>query len=195
MGLDMYLYKRSPLYKDESEAELFKAYDAMNAISYSAWKEIREKAPNAFPLVAIMYWRKANMVHRFLMECEGEWVCNDKGRIGDNDGNCGYKRIPIKEIDRLIDICGRIVKDGFVYGIDNKHYEATTDELDGKEPKEVRFDATVAERELQTQEGFFYGSYAYDGYYLYDVADTYEKLSELKEQGKLEGDVYYHPWW
>ena len=185
MGLDMNLKVRNPLYESEKEA-----FDALKAIDSLPWKVYSGMSKSGLlPFVDVCYWRKANMVHNFLMECDGRWVDG----FGGDDHDCGYKHIPNGEIDRLIEICKTIVEQGFEY--DGKHHDTVTTCSVGLCSGEASFDADFARENLPTTEGFFFGSYSYDGYYLYDVAYTYEKLSALKEQGALDGDLYYCPWW
>ena len=184
MGLDMFLYKKNPRYTEE---EAFATY---KALPYEIWKEMKEKQPEWLPVEEIAYWRKANMIHGFFMECDGHWV---EGCGGD-DHDCGCKRIPTYELERLLDICKTIVDDGYEY--EGKHYETTTTNLNEEDCSKVIIpDIKLCEELLPTTEGFFFGSQEYDGWFLYDVADTYEILSKLKEDGEFSGDIYYHPWW
>ena len=185
MGLDIFLYKKNPRYTEE---EAFATY---KALPYEIWKEMAEKQPEWKPIEEIAYWRKANMVHGFFMTCKGYWV---EGIGNEDDHDCGYKHIPISELERLLDTCKTIVDNGFNYN--GKHLELTAENLEEKDAEDCKpFDIELCEEYLPTERGFFYGSYDYDGWYLSDVVDTYEMLTKLKKDGEFSGDIYYHPWW
>ena len=53
----------------------------------------------------------------------------------------------------------------------------------------------VAKELLPTKGGFFWGSQAYDEWYLKDIEDTLDMVSEVLDDWKLTDQVYYYAWY
>ena len=184
MGLDMYIYARKEtLGRVVKDAELSDEFlkDLYGKYGYiSKPKDLKvfdngdlSKTATIKVSYNIGYFRKFNALHNFLT--------NSCGRtVGVND-NCVDMLITEDIIDDLIDRLTRIVK---VY---NRNQAAAE---------------YIAEAELPTQDGFFFGSTAYDdGYFedCEDALDLFTKMKELivsaEEEGEEPYEFYYQAWY
>ena len=138
----------------------------------------------------VMDWRKANHIHKWFVD-----------NVQDGTDDCGTYYVPHEKLQSLLEVCGKVLEaseliDGKVNGgtaYDRKHPEGQTAWLPGKVIK----DATVAKRFLPTQEGFFFGTYEYDEWYLKDVRDTWEWCKRMVSDhvNGVPGKIYYHSSW
>ena len=134
----------------------------------------------------LIYWRKANAIHRFFLE-NGEIVQD------------GVSAIISKEvIEDLLDKCNEvlekaIVKEGKInVGRQFKDGEWIELTRDGKYIENV----DEIESILPTQDGFFFGSTDYDEFYLEDIKWTKEQLEKvLKEVDFNQNEVVYDSSW
>jgi len=139
-----------------------------------------------------VYWRKANEVHKWFV---------DKVQEGNDD--CDEYWVSTENLEELKDRCKKIVDTAI---IDNE--QITDKDLEDNKilkkilnSSNIDFDKSLAEATLPTQEGFFFGSYEYDQYYIYDIVFTYIELqkllneeSEFKEK-HIDICYYYHSSW
>lgn len=159
MGLDMYLIKRK---KEEKNIDL--------------WNFDNE----------LIYWRKANMVHRFMCD-NGEEIENE----------VAYK-ISKNVLEELLNRCNKIlkivktkkgmIKNGATYmnGVWEPILEEGLEIINQDEIKNI----------LPTCDGCFYGSTDYDEYYLEDIKYTKEQLENIIETIDYDNeDVYYLASW
>lgn len=158
MGLDMYLIKRK--------------------------KGDRRKV---WQCEEVMYWRKANAIHKWFVEnCQ-------KG-----EDNCRPHLVRKTKMKELCGICKAILDntelvDAKVMNgkrLVNGEWEPIME--DGK----IMKDTSLAETLLPTTSGFFFGSTDYDQWYYEDVKRTYEKLNEIIEENEFdEYNFYYESSW
>lgn len=136
----------------------------------------------------VMYWRKANHIHGWF-ERKLKGIENTTKHAVTYDALEDLLIDCIKVKDSLI-AGGTELKDTVVEkGIKNgEHFE--------KVEKRPHFKNTqVALQLLPPTEGFFFGAYDIDEYYLKDIEETIEKLTEVlstKEKGER---FYYYAWW
>jgi len=131
-------------------------------------------------------WRKANHIHKWFVD-----------NVQDGNDDCKDYYVSGQQLTSLRDICREVIKaselvDGKVtngYHLDS-HGNRVAIQSEGRVIK----DATVANKLLPTQSGFFFGGTEYDEYYLQDVIDTEEMLTKLIEED-LNGDYYYSSSW
>lgn len=118
----------------------------------------------------IGYWRKANAIHNyFVVNC------------GDGEDICQQMWVSKENIKDLLDRCEKVVKAS----------KLVKDKNDGENKIE---DSSVAEELLPTAEGFFFGSYEYDEWYLEDIKNTITICKNvLKTIG--DSDIYYQASW
>jgi len=134
----------------------------------------------------VMYWRKANAVHRWFVE-----NCQD----GNDD--CREAYVSQEQLEELRNICERVlaecklVKGKIVNGMTFK---------DGKdepilEDGEFIEDPSTAEELLPTEEGFFFGGTSYDQWYYEDLQRTKDMLDKELAIEPNDASYYYHSSW
>lgn len=161
MGLDMFLIKRK---KSSKKKDLWDFKDEL------------------------VYWRKANQIHRYF--------CNKGEEI---DEEISYK-IKKEDLQELIDICNKILKEvktGPGKIKNGTHYNSKTNEWEPIwENGTTILNKEICEELLPTQSGFFFGSTEYDEYYLDDIRKTKEELGKIIDTIDYENeDVYYLASW
>lgn len=188
MGLDMYLHR--------------KKYVGANFEHRNVTGEIRIKVGNQdlpidFKKVSYIeeevgYWRKANAIHN--------WFVNN---VQDGKDDCKDYYVELSQLKELLDKCKEVksiaeMKKGKV----SIGMKMTEDGLvDEFEDGEYISNAEEVEKILPTKDGFFFGSTAYDEYYMQDIDYTIEVLSKLiEDEEKLNKngiwtEFYYHSSW
>lgn len=117
----------------------------------------------------IMYWRKANAIHRWFVQ-------NVQGGVDDQK----YYKVKKKQLNELKDKCAYIINNTS-YG---PSYEDEVTNVD------------VCKETLPTEDGFFFGRIDYNGYYLSHIKYTYDNLEQiLKETNFRDYEIYYGSWW
>lgn len=159
MGLDMYLIKRKKTNKAE---DLWDFKDEL------------------------IYWRKANMVHKYFcdncVELESQVI---------------YKVSKINLQD-LLDKCNQIMKvvrleEGKIKNGQQLTEKGWEDILE--DGKYIVNEDEIADI-LPTTSGFFFGSTEYDEYYLKDIEHTKEELEKIIDNIDFDNeDVYYLASW
>lgn len=182
MGLDMYLTKKYYV----------KNWGYMEPEEKHTITVLKGGKPTNIPTdkithitVEIMYWRKANAIHKWFVD-----------NVQDGNDDRGTYYVDSDQLKELLDICkkiigeSRLVKDKIVNGYKFKNGIAEPIMEDGEKID----DATIAKELLPSQDGFFFGSTDYDQYYYQDIKETIEGLTEaLKDDDG--GDFYYHSSW
>lgn len=166
MGLDMYLHKKKKGVNIDYENE-----------SYESWKERR-----------VGYWRKANQIHKWFVD-----------NVQDGNDDCGNYVVSKEQLIDLYKIVTRILKETKMTPDGNTHLEY---EYDGELRKEVEKPDLVidnpelCEELLPTQEGFFFGSQAYDEWYYEDMLNSYVILNNILSTIDFETEeiVYSSSW-
>ena len=136
----------------------------------------------------VMYWRKANHIHGWF-ERKLKGVKNVTKHAVTYDALEDLLMDCIKVKDSLI-AGGTQLQDTVVEkGVkDGEHFEKVEQRPHFKNTK-------VALELLPPTQGFFFGAYDIDEYYLKDIEETIEKLTEVlstKEKGER---FYYYAWW
>ena len=117
------------------------------------------------------YWRKANQIHNWFVE-------NVQNGVDD----CGCYEVTKEQLEELLKTC-RIVKassemtDGQIWTGTTYHPDGTTEVH--MDPGKVVVDTTIAEKLLPTTSGFFFGGTDYDEWYMRDIDDTINILSDV----------------
>jgi len=138
----------------------------------------------------IMYWRKANHIHAWFVE-----------NVQDGEDDCKSYYVSKEKLEELLSVCKQVLKSSeLVDGMITNGTEYSKDHPNGKalvEPGKVIKDPTVAKKLLPTQEGFFFGSYEYDEWYLGDVQTTHDWIVRtLGEEGRYpDSSIMYHSSW
>lgn len=173
MGLDMYLNKKTYIGAEYEHRNVkgnveITINDKPINIQFNRISEISER---------VGYWRKANAIHNWFVE-----------NVQDGEDNCQEYWVGIEKLQELVDLCKSTIE------IIKKCPIIEKTELDysGKEYKYNEYDVNQEEIKLQTAGGFFFGSTAYNDYYLEDLQDTINQLEPLIKEG---GDYYYQSSW
>lgn len=118
---------------------------------------------------SVMYWRKANAIHKWFVD-----------NVQDGNDDCSRYWVSKEKLEQLLEICKKVE-------------QAYENENLSKEEKEEQISSL-----LPTQEGFFFGTYAYDSYYIQDVKDTIEALEKeinSPDYTNNEFSYYYQSSW
>lgn len=180
MGLDMYLTKRTYVgaeYKHRNVTgicEIFADGKKLN-IDFNKISYIEERAG---------YWRKANQVHRW-------FVAN----VQDGEDDCKDYDVSEAQLIDLLNICEQIKKECPLIDGNVRNGQIATKETGGKfvdviEQGKLMKNSHVAAKLLPSASGFFFGSTDYDQYYIDDIDNTIEIISELL---KAKGTEKYLP--
>lgn len=190
MGLDMYLDKcnrKAWGYKDMD-------IDKMKVNNPALYEELKpfivmrgEYHPWESFFTKVGYWRKANAIHKWLVD-------NVQNEVDD----CEYHEVSKEKIEELLEVCIK-VRDGsnLVDGMIENGY---TYENGKKKPfmEEGKYIANpeLAEELLPTQDGFFFGSTNYDEYYMEDIEDTIDILQHALDTVDFDREmvVYSASW-
>lgn len=181
MGLDMYFTKKYYIWTKDREKVKITGVKGVNSRKV---KEISEDAG---------YWRKANAIHNWFVQ-----------NVQDGEDDCKEYYVSEEQMKELLDVVNKVLKASkLVKGKIQNGSRSYKDEKTGKwvsnepimEDGEYVEDPSVAEELLPNTEGFFFGSQAYDQYYIADLKETKKILeTALKDNGK-GAEFYYSSSW
>lgn len=160
MGLDMFLYQKQHAYPSDTGVLTIKREGGDITIPISRSTSFVEE---------IGYWRKANQIHKWFVDHvqRGEDDCREYNVSRDQLRELQHTITKVLASTKLVP--GEITT-GFRYE-QNKEVPIT-------QAGKVVEDATVAKKLLPTQEGFFFGGYDYDEFYVADLENTRYILAE-----------------
>lgn len=177
MGLDMYLKKKKyvGLNYDHNVDTSKKTQIIINdeVIDYSKLIHLEFEA---------MYWRKASSIHKFFVD-----------NIQDGNDDCKEYEVSKENIELLLNYCKKDVDYlNSLSTVDSvKQENSFTKE---KYTYKIYQDVDESKLNLTTQSGFFFGSTAYDEYYIDSLKKTIENIEkELPDFDKYE--YYYQSSW
>lgn len=201
MGLDMYLKKGKRIPK-KSSRQLVDLADKYSWISEKDLgrvptniKEYLQRGESEYCGVhydlttEVGYWRKANEIH--------EWFVK---HIQNGVDECNTYIVPKVALQALLSDCKKVLASSelkvvgtrVVKDFDkekNDFVEKTIDKLE-------LADTSVARELLPTQEGFFFGSYEYNEYYVQDLKDTIEIIEKVLAETDFEKEfITYRSSW
>lgn len=117
----------------------------------------------------IMYWRKANAIHKFFVD-------NCANGVDD----CEPVQVTIDALKDLVERCEEILKSV----------------KSGPDDDELIIDADIADELLPAQSGFFFGSTDYDDWYIDDLKETVKALKPIVEHPEFYTDpIIYEASW
>ena len=187
MGLDMYLKRKKYVGANHKwnnitgKIEIYRNEKLM-PIDFEKVNYIEEE---------VAYWRKANQIHKWFTD-----------QIGDFD-NCDEKYISIDQLEELLNTCKEIKEKVVMKKGKISTGQTLTEDgwVDILEDGEYISNPEICEELLPTTEGFFFGSTAYDEYYMKDIEYTIETLEQIiKEENEYNekgfySDYYYTANW
>lgn len=153
MGLDMYLYAKKYMMTNWNNPEKDKEFEKeinnligikgeIGKVKYITWE--------------VMYWRKANAIHKWFVE-----------NVQEGTDDCRNAYVSKEQLKDLFETIKRV--------LDNHD---------------------LAEEELPTESGFFFGGTEYDEWYWKDLERTHEELDKLLKNKEIEDlDFEYHSSW
>lgn len=153
---------------------------------YSSWDDKKEYGYDGIADGAA-YWRKANQIHKWFVD-----------NCGDGIDECQMMNISKSKLELLLHIAQKVkdscelvegkIQNGYTF----ENGKETPIMEDGKYIK----DPTVAKELLPASEGFFFGSTAYDQWYLDDIESTIEQISKILETTDFDKEyVTYQASW
>lgn len=169
--------------EDLPDKEVIEHCRTFRAFNYPSWD--KEKRYGSWRIIEqVGYWRKANAIHQWFVD-----------HVQDGIDDCDYHHEVTKEIlEELRDNCIEVIQASkfipgeICTGITWKNGETIRNYEDGF----VMEDATVAERLLPTQGGFFFGSTDYDKYYIEDLKRTIEIIDNVLATTDFEKEMIYY---
>lgn len=193
MGLDMYLKRGKKIPKisweeykelrnkvindDEEVLEKYKDY-VVNCGEHFKWNDLVKE---------VGYWRKANQVHKWMVD-----------NVQNGVDNCDLYEVKKEDLKKLLWICESIVQNCKL--TDGKVVNGYTFEDGMKVPiiedGKVMTNIDVAESILPTCSGCFFGGTDYDEFYMSDIINTIEIIERvLKETNFDEEYICYESSW
>ena len=153
MGLDMYLERKRYLSKEQRKKLKCEGLDV------SKVNELIED---------VMYWRKANAIHKWFVD-----------NVQDGTDDCKEYWVDPEKLKELYDIVCEV--------LEAKVKPGKLTMVKGHE---------VAESKLPTTQGCFFGTEEYDEYYYQDLENTKKGLEELfSDENWGRFDYYYQSSW
>ena len=185
MGLDMYLYRKTYVQN----------WDHMGPSERHTIEVKRGGAPRAdikperivYIIEQVAYWRKANAIHNWFVshvqkgqdDCQESYVTKQK--LCELLADCKQVLNTVETVDGVLDVGTTYHPDGSV-----EHHT-----VPGQVIAQPEFSAML----LPTLAGCFFGSTAYDEYYLESLKDTVKMLEPILSDLKDEGEYYYRASW
>lgn len=133
----------------------------------------------------IGYWRKANAIHNWFVK-----------NIQDGNDNCGEYYVGEEYLKRLLTICEKVKKS--LVGTPKKKVKVKSGWAGGKDTfidVEVFKNTELAEELLPATSGFFFGDTEYGDYYLEDLDNTIEIITDALKEMENGGEIYYSSSW
>jgi hypothetical protein len=130
------------------------------------------------------YWRKANQIHNWFVE---------NVQYGVDD--CDYHDEVTKEtLEELLDACQRVLDScELVIGkIKNGERLENGEWVPILEDGQYVRDYSIAEELLPRCQGFFFGGYDYDQYYVEDIKHTIDIITKVLETTDFETQMIYY---
>lgn len=170
-------------YSDVPSGNIRKFYKQFYSVKYSHW-DVEKKYGYGRIMEQVGYWRKANQIHNWFVK-----------HVQDDIDDCNYhNEVTEYDLRHLLDICTRIMAScELVDGKVNNGYKYENSQRipvmeDGKYIK----DPSVAQRLLPSTSGFFFGGTDYDEYYLDDIKETIDIITNVLETTDFDTQMIYY---
>lgn len=128
------------------------------------------------------YWRKSNQIHNWFVQ-----------NVQDGEDNCEEHEVSRKQLIELKELCEKIVK---ILSEQKRVKTMVKSRFDEKEYEHELYTQTEEiEDLLPTKQGFFFGGYEYDEYYLDDMNNTIEIINKCLKDFDDDWDFSYRSSW
>ena len=192
MGLDMYLSEEVYISRFEgladSNAEYRDEYDRASTIIKAAGLTMGVSG-SVHVRATVMYWRKANAIHGWFVR-----------QVQNDVDDCGRYSVSVDQLNELVARCRRVLAESKMEsGTIINGYTASA-ETGGKfmpniEEGDVIANPEIADKLLPTGDGFFFGSTAYNEWYVRELIDTVAGLeSAMAAASEYPGFHYESSW-
>lgn len=165
------------------EAKLFDRI--IRTLGFGTFKSFSKAFPNGNSLtvsINVAYWRKANAIHKWFVD-----------NVQGGRDECQESYVTRVQLQALLDLVTTVLTTV------DKGEPVTEKGWDGQDFQtypNAKVDVERAKNLLPSQEGFFFGSYDYDQWYIADLESTRDQLTSILKSKKLEGyDFYYQSSW
>ena len=168
---------------DLPDVETIEHFRQFYKVTYSDW-DIKKECPWHRIHEQVGYWRKANAIHNWFVD-----------NVQDGIDDCCYHNEVTKEIlEELLDTCTQVYKNcTMILGnVKNGQTYKDGEWVDCIEPGKIVIDPSVAKELLPTTCGFFFGSTEYDEWYVQDIADTIDIITQVLETTDFETQMIYY---
>jgi hypothetical protein len=167
MGLDMYLFKAKenkdfPCKVYVDIVHCFRHLSNINSEKLKDYFKDYSYEKEGFISLQVAYWRKANMVHRYLYE----------NRKHKNIKDFEPMYIEKEVLEKLLYLAHQVMKE--------------------KDNILAEKEENIAKELLPTQSGFFFGSTEYNNMYFDDIELTIKQIEQILSELKAEEFIYYY---
>lgn len=149
---------------------------------YATWDTEHKYGFNRFTQ-EVAYWRKANAIHKWFVD-----------NIQDGIDDCGNYEVTKEDLEELLHVCklvkneSRLVKGRIKNGETLRNGKWVVNYEDG----EYIADSSTAMELLPTTEGFFFGSTAYDQWYMEDIDYTIKQLEKILKETDFDNWIVFY---
>lgn len=171
-------------YKDIPKGDVRKFYEPFFTVKYSHWDTEKQYGYGRI-MEQVGYWRKANEIHNWFVE-----------NVQDGEDDCSYHSEVTREVlEELLNICNKVLAScKLVNGkIENGYnFDGNGNRIPILEEGKYVEDPSVAEELLPTTSGFFFGGTSYDEYYVEDIENTIDIITNVLETTDFEKEMVYY---
>lgn len=193
MGLDMYLYAQHHIVRYDHDPEGTQLGNevlaTLTGATGIAFDRLQEPSNIIEIRLTAAYWRKANAIHNWFVR-----------KVQGGEDDCGHYYVSRERLVELADLCDRLLRelrleDGTIHV--GTRYSQAEGTVAMTEEGQVIANPELADELLPTTGGFFFGSTAYNQYYLEDLRYTRDRLREVLAIAAENSHIYfeYHSSW
>lgn len=201
MGLDMYLKrgKKIPRKSNRQLVDLADKYswvkeENLDKVPTNIKEYLQRQESEWFGVhydltIEVGYWRKANAIHGWFVE-----------HIQNGVDECNTYIVPKVALEALLADCKRVLENSKLITVGTeviKQFDTEKKEFVEQTVDKIRIeDTSVAEEILPHTQGFFFGGYEYDEWYVQDLKDTINIIEKVLETTDFEKEfVTYRSSW
>ena len=179
MGLDMYLRRRHYIGAEYKHRGVKGTIDITIGnkripINFNRVSYIEEE---------VCYWRKANQIHNWFVE-----------NVQNGEDNCRSYYVDIEQLEELLNLCKQVKEKAIIKKgkIANGYTFEEGKKVPILEDGEYIENSDEIEEILPTSSGFFFGSTAYDQWYMQDINSTIKQLETVVQEEKELNELGFY---